>query len=197
MRSKAWNFPSSNVMVAMTNNQYLFVSGIATFETTAVATLPKITSRIMHFLTSNFHPKVWSKPPPSSQSYTDPAALLRGYLKSKSSEADGNTAPNNDVSVRSKNLWDDGKVKRTYHQNQQVSFFCKVPVWNLIFFWGGCFYFFCDERLNLPIQFLRDQWWVSLCALIVLVDWRGPVNLVNQWMCSPPSGKWRFTRIPY
>lgn len=105
-----------------------------------------------------------------------PAALLRGYLKS--SEAGGNTAPNNDISVRPKKIRGSFCEVRWWWGQEKVSpksagfFFFKVPVWNWIFFWGGCFYFFCDDVWIFQSNFcgINDEsryvlwscWWIDV-----------------------------------
>lgn len=77
MRSKAWKFPSNQRSWCYDQWPVSLRFRNATFETTAIETLPKITSRIMHFFNVQLPPESLEETTPIIPASTDPAAAMR------------------------------------------------------------------------------------------------------------------------
>lgn len=170
MRSKAWNFPRTKGHGGY--DQWpvsLRETAVATFETTAVATLPKITSRIMHFFNVQLPPESLEQTTPIIPASTDPAAAMRLPEIERSRWQ---------YCAKQRHLREVQKSVRWWEGQEKVSpksagffFFLKYH-FGTGFFLGGCFYFLVTtfESSN-PISVGSMMSLTMCCDLVGGLTW--------------------------
>lgn len=149
IRSKAWKFPSSKVMVLWP------MTSISSFQECNIWNNSSRNSSKNHLKNHAFFKCPTSTRkfganhhfPPSSQSYTDPVTAMRlPEIEIERSRWQYCAKQRHLREVQKSVRWWEGQESTEgITQISRFLFLVKYQFGTWFFFWGGCFYFFCDD----------------------------------------------------